>query len=254
AWVTQATMRTLEPGLRLDVFVLLPQTDAAINAFFWVFLAAAVLLTAGLWTRFSSIFVFVCLASMHQRNLEITHGGDTFLRVAGFFLMFAPAGAAYSMDRLIRIRRGKESADAPPLVASWAQRMIQFELALLYFVSFCWKVQGTAWINGTALYYVYHLDEIQRFPLPQWLMHPLLLKIGSWFALALEFALAILIWVKELRYPLLVVGLLFHLFLEYSLNLPMFEWGVLWAYVLFVDGEDLDRFWGRVGEMVGWRG
>jgi hypothetical protein len=248
-WVTLHTMRTIEPGPRLNLFVLLPQTNGWINAYFWVFLASAFLLTIGLLTRFNSILVYICLASLHQRNLEITHGGDTFLRVAGFFLMFAPAGAAFSVDRLIRIWRGKEGA-AVPLSSPWAQRMIQFELALVYFVSFCWKVQGVSWIKGTALYYVYHLDEIQRFPVPNWFLRPIILKLGSWWALILEFALGVLIWIKELRYPLLALGLIFHLFLEYSLNLPMFEWDVLTAYILFVEPADLTRFWNWIRDRV----
>jgi hypothetical protein len=31
------------------------------------------------------------------------------------------------------------------------------------------------------------------------------------------------------------LGLLFHLSIEYALNLPMFSWDVLTAYILFVD-------------------
>jgi hypothetical protein len=52
-----------------------------------------------------------------------------------------------------------------------------------------------------------------------------------------------LIWFKEVRYPMLILGLLFHLCLEYSLNIPMFQWDVLSAYILFVDPVDLRRFW-----------
>ena len=70
------------------------------------------------------------------------------MRLAGFFLMFAPAGAALSVDRLVRIWRGKEDARIKPR-SPWAQRMIQFELSILYFASFCWKVQGVPWINGS---------------------------------------------------------------------------------------------------------
>ena len=47
--------------------------------------------------------------------------------------------------------------------------------------------------------------------------------------------------VRPLRYPLLVLGLLLHLGIEYSLNIPMFEWDVLTAYVLFIDPADLLR-------------
>lgn len=240
-WVTLPAMTQSEPGLRINLFHVMPQNDHWIAAFFWIFLAFAVLLTLGLWTRISSIGVFICLTSMQQRNLFITNGGDTFLRVAGFFLMFAPAGAAFSLDRLLRVRRGLEPVE-PASRAPWAQRMIQFELALLYFASFLWKIKGSAWRNGTALYYVMHLHEIHRFPLPAWIDHMAILRMGTWATLLLECSLGILIWFRPFRYPLLLLGLLFHLCLEYSLNIPMFEWDVLTAYVLFIDPADLARF------------
>lgn len=247
SWMTLSTMHKMEPGMRLNVFTVIPQTNAAIEALFWIALASAILLTIGLFTRVNAIIVFLCLASIDQRNLNILNGGDTFLRVAGFFLIFAPAGAAFSVDRFIRTRRGREAAEIPPS-SPWAQRMIQIELALVYFVSFCWKIQGASWIHGTALYYVYHLDEIQRFPLPQWLLTPTILRLGTWAALAVEFSLGVLIWIKKLRYIILTLGLLFHLYLEYSLNVPMFQWDVLSAYVLFIEPADLDRAWKWVRE------
>ena len=244
-WVSMSTMRTLEPGVRLNLFTVMPADDSWIRGLFWVFMIAAVLLALGLFTRISSIVVFLCLTSIDQRNLYILHGGDTFMRVAGFFLIFAPAGAALSLDRLIRIRKGKESEairHRPP----WAQRMIQFELALLYFVTFCWKASGETWVNGTALFYVMHLDELRRFPVPMFLQDPVLLKLGTWLTLAAEFSLGVLIWFKELRYPVLAIGVILHLCFEYSLNVPLFQWEILSAYVLFVDPEDLERVCNRV--------
>jgi amino acid transporter len=224
----------------------MPQNDAWVEGFYWVFLSFAVMLTAGLLSRFSSVMVFVCLTSLHQRNLFINHGGDTFVRVAAFFLMFAPAGAALSLDRLIRRRLGREGPELQPR-RPWAQRMIQIQVALLYLVAFWWKSMGPAWVNGTALYYVSHLAEIRRFPVPGWLQQPALLKLFTWLTLALEFSLGVLIWFKELRYPLLAMGAVFHLCLEYSLNVPIFQWDVLSAYVLFVEPEDLARLgrWAR---------
>lgn len=242
AWMSLPTMHALEPGTRLNIFAVMPQTDAWINAFFWIFLASAILLTIGFLTRLNSLLVFLCLASIHQRNVYILHGGDTFLRVAGFFLIFAPAGAALSVERLIRIWRGKEDASIQPR-SPWAQRMIQFELALVYFATFCVKVKGAPWLQGTATYYILHLDEFKRFPIPSWFLHPIMLKLESWTALVLEFSLGVLIWVKELRYIVLTLGLLFHLSLEYALNIPLFQWDILSAYILFVDPADITRAW-----------
>jgi Vitamin K-dependent gamma-carboxylase len=241
-WISLSTVRQLEPGMRLNLFTVMPQDDRWIAAFFWGFLASVVLLTLGIFTRVSSVAVFLCLTSMDQRNLLILHGGDTFLRVAGFFLMFAPAGAALSVDRILRVRRGLEGPEIEPR-APWAQRMIQIELALMYFTSFWWKAKGHSWLDGTALYYVLHLHAITRFPVPQWVQSAAILKLGAWFTLVLEFSLGVLIWLRPFRYPVLLLGLLFHLSIDYALNLPMFSWDVLTAYILFVDPADLDHWW-----------
>ena len=250
AWMSLSTMHQLEPGTRLNLFAVIPQSDTWIEGFFWVFLGSAVLLTIGLLTRLNSMLVFLCLTSIHQRNVYILHGGDTFLRVAGFFLIFAPAGAALSVDRRIRIWRGKEDVNIQPR-SPWAQRMIQFELSLVYFATFCAKVKGAPWLQGTAMYYIYHLDEFKRFPVPSWFLHPMMLKVEGWFGLVLEFSLGVLIWVKELRYILLALGVLFHLCLEYSLNIPLFQWDILSAYVLFVDADDIARAWDWIRTRMG---
>lgn len=250
AWVSLSTAVKLEPGNRLNLFSLIPQSEAWINALFWVALGSAALLTIGLFTRINSVFVFACLTSIQQRNLYITHGGDTFLRLAGFFLIFAPAGAALSADRLIRIRRGKEAPSIQPR-SPWAQRLIQLQLSCVYFATFLLKIKGAPWLQGTALFYVYHLDELKHFPLPAWFFSPIVLKLGSWSALAVEFSLGVLIWVKEFRFVLLALGLLFHLWLEYSLNVPLFPWDILSAYVLFVDPINMKRFWRSFGYRQG---
>src|SRR5207244_6200550 len=127
----------------------------------------------------------------------------------GFFLIFAPAGAAFSVDRLIRIRRGKE----PAVIEArrpWAQRMIQIQLSLLYFVTFLMKIKCAPLLQGSAFFYVYHLDELKRFPLPNWCFKPIMIMLGSWSALALDFSLGLLICIRDCWYVMLIKGLLFH--------------------------------------------
>jgi hypothetical protein len=236
------TMHDTAAGWRINLFAALPPTDESANAIFWIILVFAVLVTVGFLTRISSAVVFVGLASLHQRNLFITHAGDTLLRLSGFFLIFAPAGAALSVDRLIRIWRGVETSEIRPR-APWAQRMIQIQVSLVYFSSFWVKSQGSYWMDGTAMYYVYHLEQLQRFPLPGWLTIPLLIKLTSWMTLAIEFCLGVFIWFKDLRYAILLAGLLLHLLIEYSMNIPLFEWIMVSTYVTFIYPEDLTRAW-----------
>ena len=250
SWITAATQHILEPGTRLNLFSLLPADDSWISAFYWISLACAFLTTIGLWTRLSMPLTFLCLASIHQRNLIILHGGDTFLRVAGFFLIFSPSGNTLSLDAFLKRRRHPQSPHSQSRMP-WAQRMIQCQLALLYITACLWKLKGHAWLGGTALYYVTHLQDLQRFPVAPWIATPLVLKLGSWFTLVLEFALGTAIWWKRTRYPMLLLGIAFHLTLEYTLNVPMFQWDILAAYILFVDPRDLERWRLNITSLLG---
>jgi hypothetical protein len=219
----------------------MPREDWWIPAFFWIFLLFAISLTVGFCTRISSVAVFLCLTSLHQRNVFILNSGDTLMRITGFFLMFAPAGAAISVDRLLRIWRGREGVAIPPR-APWAQRMIQFQVAVTYLATFYWKTLGSRWIDGTALHYVMRLDEFRRFPVPE-IQNAFLLKAGAWMTLLIEFSCAVLIWFRETRYAVLLVGACFQLSIEYSMNIPLFEWIIISTYVTFIPPEDLTRFW-----------
>jgi hypothetical protein len=247
------TMRAMAAGARINLFAWLPRTDAAVDALFWLLLAAAISLTLGFMSRLSAVAVFVGLVSLHQRNLFILHSGDTLMRVCGFFLMFAPCGAAISVDRLLRIWRGREGAEPRPR-APWAQRLIQLQVAIAYVATFWWKSQGSMWMDGTAVYYSSRLLEFKRFPAPE-ISSLFVAKLMTWSTLAIECALGTLIWIRELRYWILLAGLGLHLSIEYSMNVPLFQWIAVASYVTFIYPADLTRFWswvrGRVAPRLG---
>ena len=249
AWVTLDTMHRMEGGIRINVFDLLPESDAWIWGLFAVTLLAAICLTVGFLTRLSSVLVFFTLVSLDERELYAINSGDTFLRVVAFFLMFAPAGAAFSVDRLIAIWRGEEPPTLQPQIV-WPQRMIQFQAALVYFITAWWKSTGATWVDGTALYYVHHLAQFHRFPLPAWFLNPIVVKLQTWIGLTEEFALGTLIWIRDVRYWVLGAGVLLHLTLEYSMNVPLFQWIMLSTFVLFIDPEDLSLSWNWLSQRI----
>jgi len=239
AFMSLDTMHQLSRNPGMSLLELLPQTAFAMNVFFWVFLLCTVSLTIGFMSRFSAVAVYLCLGSIQLRNWYILNSGDTLMLVSCFFLMFSPLGAAYSVDRWLRVRRGRLEP-AMPLCAPWAQRMLQFQTAVVYFATFYWKSMGILWMNGTAVYYALRLEDMHRFPIPP--LHSLaLIKTLTWMTLVIEFALGVLVWFKELRYPVLLAGLCLHLGIEYAMNIPLFEWMIVATYVNFIYPEDLSR-------------
>jgi hypothetical protein len=240
AFTSLATTHKFFHGPNMNLIEILPQTDLALTVFFWVFLASAVMLTIGFMSRFTAVAVYLCLGSIQMRNGFILNSGDTLMLVCGFFLMFAPSGAVFSVDRWLRIRRGREDAGSVELCSPWAQRMLQIQTAVVYFATFYWKSMGILWVNGTAVYYALHLEDFHHFPLPP--LHNLfVIKSLTWLTLLIEFALAVLVWFKETRYPVLLAGVCLHLGIEYAMNIPLFEWMIVATYVNFIEPEDLTR-------------
>ncbi len=224
----------------INLLAVLPPGDEWIIAVFAIFVIASFCLMVGLFTRISSIVVYLCLVSFDHRNIYVLHSGNKLMTLAAFWLMFAPAGAALSLDRIRKIRFSNEPASAElPQVSLWAQLAYQFQFILVYWQTSWAKFVSPVWFDGTAMYYVFRHKEFWHFPVPIVPDNLLLTKLATWGTLGLEFAAWTLIWFRETRYLVLAGLVLLHLGIEYSMNIPMFEHIMLISLILFVYPEDL---------------
>ena len=201
------------------------------------------MLTIGLCSRAASVFVCFCLISLHNHQPFNINGGDAMVRFYSCYLMFSDCGAALSCDRLLQRMRhptfGEESR--PELIAPWGLRMLQMQLALSYWSTFCHKISGKQWLDGTAVYYATRLDDMTRFEMPLLYDNMLFCKFLTWYTLVVEGAMFTLVWLRDFRYFVLIAALFLHLGIDYSINLPVFEWAFMSGFVLFIYPEDLSR-------------
>ncbi len=218
--------------------LLLPGADRWLTVFFLAYLLAAFSLIVGFWSRTSAALVYLGIAALHARNAPIHHSGDTVVIIMAAYLALSPCGAACSVDRLIRIFRRAE--DAAPVVA-WAQRLMQIQIAVLYFCAAMSKATGPSWQDGTAVYYPMHLPESVRFPV--WGQDNIyVVNLVTWGTVGIEMALGTLIWVPRLRLYVLAGGVLLHLGIEYSMNIPLFSAVMIATYINFLSASDLQNF------------
>lgn len=226
-----------------DLMLLLPQGEIWRWYFFWFTVVCAGMMTLGLFTRFSSVATFLCLMSLQHHFLINQNSGDNFLRIAILFTAMSNAGDAFSLDNLLKATRQdwRKEGFRPPLSAPWAQRMLQMQLCIAYFHTWWCKVAGPEWNDGTAVYYASRYDDIVRFPLPLLLDDINIIKILTWGTLFAELALCTLIWWRPARYWVIIMGIALHLGIEYTMNLPMFEWLFIASYLLFIYPEHLSR-------------
>jgi uncharacterized membrane protein YphA (DoxX/SURF4 family) len=217
-----------------------PETDPGLLFYFIGILVATISLIFGFFTRTSSILVFLGIISLSNRNFFIDNAGDDFMRINALILMFSEAGAAFSVDRWLRKRRGLEG-DALPLKSPWGQRLLQLQLAYLYCDTFYLKLPGEGWRDGTALYYALHYVELQRFTFKYLFYYLWQFKLMTWGTLVVEFSGAFLIWFRKFRYPVLLAALGLHIGINLTMQFPVFQYVMMASLVNFVYPEDVER-------------
>jgi hypothetical protein len=219
--------------------------ELIVKAVYWGTVGFAALSALGLWTRFSTFCLAVGVVAIHHRNPIILHGGDTWMRVVSVYLALGPSGAAVSLDRWLARRRGT-AGEQPELISMWPQRLIAYNLALLYFTTTWAKWFGGLWKSGDATWYPARLHEFDKFPVPAFLVDYPMVKITTWGSLAVEFALGTLVFFKSLRKYVLLGGIMLHTWIEYSMNIPLFAFLMMSSYIVFYEGEETAAWWDRL--------
>ncbi len=208
---------------------------------------AAFLTVIGWWTRAATITLAVLLTTIHHRGGFVLYGGDTVMRNSAIYLALAPCGLALSLDRLsFRKKHGLTAESDRPVISMWPQRLLQYNLALIYFTTTWAKWYGTLWKNGTATWYPARLNEFKRLPVPSFLNDFPMVTITTYGTLFVEFALGVLVWFKAYRKWVLLAGLLMHSYIEWSMNVPLFAFAICSMYVTFYEGDETRAFLDRV--------
>ena len=240
--LSSTTVNSWQPYVRFNILNLLPDNDLWLSLIFIVFFIAAICLSAGLLTRISTIVVFLCLISFQARNFLIINSGDNLMRLLCLWLIFSPAGRSFSIDQWLKhIKQREQEISHNIQMAPWAQRLMQINIALVYGHTFSKKILGTDWQNGTAVYFSSHLTEMHRLPINYIFDHLWSCQLLTWSTLAIEFSLCFLIWFRPIRYYIILLGVLMHLTIDWSMIIPQFQWLMIVSYILFIEPKDLEK-------------
>ncbi len=222
------------------IFQWLPKTTTVLWSCYLLMIANLIALMVGFLPRIQLACIFVLFTSFCHRNNLIFDGEDSLFRMFTFYLFFAPVGKYLSVHSWLARRRATDSdglvSSEPKKFAIWPLRLIQIQTAAIVFISGIEKMKGVEWRDGTALYYVSRLDDFfYRFPVPEFMFNSfLMIAIGTWSAVLIELTLPILVWFRKTRMLALVVLFLFHLSLEYMMNLNMFQWLMIVGWMSFL--------------------
>ncbi len=226
-------------------------SPTVVVAVYVAMLVGSLCLLVGFHSRLAALVVFAGMVSFTRRDPAVFNSGDALLRVLTFYLVLVPGGAALSVDRWRRVRKTGGRFWEFPARAQWPLRLMQIQLSVAYLAAVWAKVGGVTWREGTAVTYALRVGFIRRLPVPESLTTSLLLSnVLTYGTLATELALGLLVWNRRLRPRILLVGVAFHLVLDYAFRVGFFSYGMFVLYLAFVPPETMDAWLARVRSRV----
>lgn len=205
-----------------------------------VLIVSAAATMVGYRTRLATVVLFLALLSLERRNAFVLNNGDRVLLNLGFWLMFLPAGAALSVDRW---RNARDRFWESPRRSAWPLRLIQVQMSTIYLFTVFYKVRGEPWYNGTAMWYPWRIGDIARFTPPDFLLErPVFVNLGTWGTLAIEFALATLIWSTRWRPWVICAGIVLHVAIDLTMLIGFFSLAMYVGYFSFVQSRTAERW------------
>jgi Vitamin K-dependent gamma-carboxylase len=200
-------------------------------------IASAFLMMIGWQSRLATCITWLVWVSLWNRNPLILDGDDAVLKMMCFYLMLSPCGNSWSVDAYFH--------KMPQHVAVWSLRLMQFQIALIYFVSGWVKFHSPEWLDGTIMQYVLIHPQYSRWDgwaiIDKPMMTGLLAGL-AWFIRWWELLFPLLLVNAYTRKLSILIGISFHIGLLLPMNLRWFAIIMLVFYLALVSNSYFLRF------------
>ena len=212
------------------------QATTLAYAIVWMGIIAAFMLMIGWQSRLAAFITWLVWVSLWNRNPLLLDGDDAILKLMSFYLMLSSCGNFWSVDACLQIK--------PQQVSVWPLRLIQFQIALIYFVSGWVKFHSPEWLDGTIMQYVLIHPQYSRWDGWGLIDNPLLsgvLVTLAGFIRWWELLFPFLLINARSRKIILLIGILFHAGLLLTMNLRWFPVIMLSLYLALLSNSSFIR-------------
>jgi hypothetical protein len=214
----------------------------------WIGAAAAIAMSAGLWTRLTTATTFAIVAYNLFLSTTHFHNNRAYLFIILAGLAVAPCGRELSIDAWARRRRGLPPLD--PMAPGWPLWLLRFEASAIYGASGLSKLLNPDWFGGAVTWdrVVQSKDKLTATPLPSWVVSALTDRTLHVYAAKLivltELFIAVGLWWRGTRYAAVWVAVCFHLSIEASADVEVFSHLGIAALVIWAVPSTRDRMLG----------
>jgi hypothetical protein len=223
-----ALTRPFNNGLFKDLaFFLYAQSNS--NAGYFFILPLLVLCVAGLFKLrihiLTDLVIWWIVVNIHNKIYPTLTGGEFFLNQLLFFNCFIS-------DKFVS--KGNFISQLKICVHNFGVIAIIIQVCMVYFFAALAKLGDESWLNGTAV--------LKTAQVEQYSLHSIVMSVEkfSWLFIILNYIVfayqllfPVLVWIKKIKKPFLVIGILTHLYIAFVMGLMSFGFIMILPYVYF---------------------
>jgi hypothetical protein len=194
--------------------------------------------------RLSGFMIYFFTINLFLKGYMMFTGGEVLVNMLLFYLMFIHRSNApkFSWSWKLKENEPAEFSFLQNVMNNTFYRMLQWQICILYFFSTLYKLMDPYWTNGTAVMYISRIDsfsgDMSRFFFAN---NYTLSAIVCFLVLLYSALFPVLVWVRKIKIPFLLCGVLFHLGIAFGMGIFTFGIIMCLVYLLFLDMDQIDR-------------
>ncbi len=175
--------------------------------------------------RLLALLIFFCYSNLYHRSVAIQNGSADLLHLQLFYLVLMDENATHKSGMLKALSVS---------LTNFAFLASQVQLCVVYFISSYYKLQGTQWLDGSAMHYALLNDEFTLgFVQDNVANMELPLRLLTWLTLLFQILFPVCIWIKKLKPYLLTFGIALHALIALVMGILDFGLLMIVMYLLF---------------------
>lgn len=225
-------------GYKFPLNVLQEAGPGLFWAWYVVTIALVIAFVLGWRTRFITPLLFIAYTAINAQNTPIADGGNYFIRIMLIYLILVDVSRRWSLDSRRRAAKKSVETQVGSVLHNIGLCMVVAQVCLVYLEAGLYKVQGTLWQNGTAVYYPLQSEAYGVFPpLADLLTYfALPVFIVTYVSVLAQIAFPFLLFNKITRRVALILMLGMHLGIALLMGLPFFSGIMASADAVLVSG------------------
>ncbi|MEO6550155.1 MAG: hypothetical protein ABIN94_19285 [Ferruginibacter sp.] len=217
--------------------------------FMGLYVSVIILNILGIGRWFTALLLYLLVQVLQKMNMPFINGGDLMARLVMFYMIFANTYHYFVLNK--DVAPSVASLKIQNLLSNLAALSIMLQLCVAYWGLALTKIMDPYWFRGEAVYYALSVERFMGTPLNKVLLqYGRLTMVINYAVILFELLFPILIWVKKLRKPLLIAGLVFHASIYILLMIYGFQIVFVLLYGLFLPNQQLLNFGQKIRVML----